>query len=61
MPPAASTVTTRASALRSSASNSAEAVRSDAVKIGSGVAPCASIAWQSASTNAVFPAMWWAR
>ena len=61
VPPAASTVTTSASALRSSASRSGEAVRSDAVKIGSGRPPFASTAWQSTSTNAVFPAMWCAR
>jgi hypothetical protein len=55
VPPAASTVTTRASHRPSSPVSPSSTARSEAVKTGSGFAPAVSTAAQSVSTNPVLP------
>ena len=62
VPPAARTVTTRASSLPSSSYSESGAERSEALKIGTPTAsPVASIASASACANALFPLASWAR
>ncbi|CAM5474463.1 hypothetical protein SCALM49S_05829 [Streptomyces californicus] len=61
VPPAARTVVTMASAERSVSTRSSSGVRREATYSGSGRPPASSTAVHSASTNAVFPLMWWAR
>ena len=61
VPPAASTVVTRASRVPRKSIRSAGASRSEVAKMGTAAPPAASIASASASTYAVFPAVYWAR
>ena len=61
VPPAASTVATSASASPRSSYSPASAPRSEPQYTGRALAPRASIASHSVSTNAVFPDSSWAR